>query len=156
GCGSFVLLLFLRVGCRKFRHDVSRMFAPAKPRPLFRLALALLLAASVVPAQAATPRPLAVVSFGFVDTSSEPSDQTAVHKTRLQAMMKPLQDKLAASGRFRILAVACTPEPCSGDADVERELADAKAAGAEWALLGTVDKTSTLILSMPIQVLDVR
>ena len=124
----------------------------------FRVVLpVLLLLAALLPAVAATAaaeRPLAVVGFNFVDTSGEAKDQTAAHAARLSAMMETLQSKLAASGRFRIIAFACTPQPCTAEPDVDGALAEARKAGADWTLVGTVRKTSTLILDMPVQVID--
>ena len=117
----------------------------------------LLLLAGLFPAGAgwaATERPLAVVGFNFVDTSGEAKDQTAAHAARLSAMMETLQSKLAASGRFKIIALACTPQPCTVEPDVDAAMAEARKAGADWTLLGTVRKTSTLILDMPVQVID--
>ena len=127
----------------------------ASPR---RLILSLLmLLAGLLPAgaaRAATERPLAVVGFNFVDTSGEVKDQTAAHAARLSAMMETLQSKLAASGRFKIIALACTPMPCTAEPDVDTAMAEARKAGADWTLVGTVRKTSTLILDMPVQVID--
>ena len=117
----------------------------------------LLLLAALLPAgtaRAATERPLAVVGFNFVDTSGEAKDQSAAHAARLSAMMETLQSKLAASGRFKVIALACTPEPCTAEPDVDGALSEARKAGADWVLVGTVRKTSTLILDMPVQVID--
>ena len=119
--------------------------------------LLLLLMAALLPAGAAravAERPLAVVGFNFVDTSGEAKDQSAAHAARLSALMETLQSKLAASGRFKIIALACTPQPCTAEPDVDGALAEARKAGADWTLLGTVRKTSTLILDMPVQVID--
>ena len=124
----------------------------------FRVVLSvLLLLAALLPAvaaRAAAERPLAVVGFNFVDTSGEAKDQTAAHAARLSAMMETLQGKLAASGRFKIIALACMPQPCTAEPDVDGALAEARKAGADWTLVGTVRKTSTLILDMPVQVID--
>ena len=84
------------------------------------LVLAALLPAGI--ARAAAERPLAVVGFNFVDTSGEAKDQSAAHAARLSAMMETLQSKLAASGRFKIIALACTPEPCTAEPDVDGAL----------------------------------
>ena len=116
------------------------------------LVLAALLPAGI--ARAAAERPLAVVGFNFVDTSGEAKDQSAAHAARLSAMMETLQSKLAASGRFKIIALACTPEPCTAEPDVDGAMAEARKAGADWTLVGTVRKTSTLILDMPVEVID--
>src|SRR6516162_869037 len=126
------------------------------PRHRFILPVLLLLA-GLLPAATSTEaaeRPLAVVGFNFVDTSGEARDQSAAHAARLSAMMETLQGKLAASGRFKIIALACMPQPCTAEPDVDGALAEARKAGADWVLVGTVRKTSTLILDMPVQVID--
>jgi hypothetical protein len=119
--------------------------------------LPVLLLLTLVPAGASTaaaPRALAVAGFNFVDTSGEVKDQSAAHAARLAALMTTLQGKLTDSGRFRVIALACTPAPCTAEPDVDQELAEARKAGADWAVLGSVRKTSTLILEMPVQVVD--
>ena len=128
--------------------------------PRYRLVLPLLLLlAALLPAaaaRAAAKRPLAVIGFNFVDTSGEAKDQSAAHAARLAALMETLQSKLTASGRFRVIAFACTPEPCTAEPDVDAALAEARKAGADWTLVGAVRKTSTLILDMPVQVIDMK
>src|SRR5215469_13036572 len=95
------------------------------PPGRFVLPLLLLLAALLPAGAAATERPLAVIGFNFVDTSGEVTDQSAAHAARLSALMETLQEKLAASGRFKIIAFACTPEPCTAEPDVDGALAEA-------------------------------
>jgi hypothetical protein len=127
----------------------------ASPRRLV-LPVLLLLAALLPAGTAAAERPLAVVGFNFVDTSGEVTDQSAAHAARLSALMATLQEKLAASGRFKIIAFACTPEPCTAEPDVDGAIDEARKAGADWTLVGTVRKTSTLILDMPVEVIDMK
>lgn len=121
------------------------------------LAIPVLLTAWLLPrgaALAAEPRPLAVVAFNFVDTSAEAKDQSAAHAARLAALMQTLGAKLAEGDKLRVIALPCTPEPCTADPDVDGAVEAARKAGADWVLLGSVRKTSTLILEMPVQVID--
>jgi hypothetical protein len=103
----------------------------------------LLLAALFLPplAHAAGPATLAVVPFAVVDTSGEPGDQRAAHAARLQAMMGTIRGELAGSG-----VVAPVAAGDAAPAGQEEAIAAARAAGASHALLGVVQKTSTLVL----------
>ena len=122
------------------------------------LAILLLLAVGLLlprgPALAAEPPALAVVGFNFVDTSAEAKDQSAAHAARLAALMQTLEAKLAEGGKLRIIALPCMPAACTADPDTDGAVDAARKAGAEWVLLGSVRKMSTLILDMPVQVID--
>ena len=122
------------------------------------LAILLLLAAALLlprgAALAAEPHALAVVGFNFVDTSAEAKDQSAAHAARLAALMQTLEAKLAEGGKLRVVALPCTPAPCTADPDIDGAVDAARKSGAEWVLLGSVRKMSTLILEMPVQVID--
>ena len=120
------------------------------------LAILLVLAMGLLPrgAFAAEPPALAVVGFNFVDTSAEAKDQSAAHAARLSALMQTLDAKLAEGGKLRVIALPCTPAPCTADPDTDGAVDAARKAGAAWVLLGSVRKMSTLILDMPVQVID--
>jgi hypothetical protein len=118
-----------------------------------------LLALGLLPwgdAFAAEPHALAVVGFNFVDTSAEAKDQSAAHATRLAALMETLEVKLAEGGKLRVTALPCTPAPCTAEPDIDGAVEAARKAGADWVLLGSVRKMSTLILEMPVQVIDLE
>ena len=103
-----------------------------------------------------TPR-VAFFGFQFINTSLEPTSPAEAERVRMLDDM--LQQKLNASGRFRIISlspelrakVAAGPEisNCNG---CERDLA--QEAGADWAAWGTVQKVSNLILNINVYMED--
>jgi hypothetical protein len=82
---------------------------------------------------------LAVADFSFLDTSGEPTDQTAAHAQRLADFMTALRRDLAADGRFRLVLAP------KADETPEALVEAAKAAGAEFLVLGGIHKLSTLV-----------
>ncbi len=56
---------------------------------------------------------IAVIDFGYVDTSGEERDQRKEHETRLGNFMRALRDDLAKGGSFGLVTPACGPKPCS-------------------------------------------
>lgn len=125
-----------------------------RPRRRLPLALALLLAAAA-PA-AAEPRGVALIDFTYSDTSGEPRDQTAEHRTRLRAFMDALAHDLAASGRLRVVVPRCDPEPCALTAGAVPELAGAaQRAGADLLVVGGIQKMSTLVQWAKVEVVSI-
>ncbi len=100
---------------------------------------------------------IAVIDFGYVDTSGEERDQRKEHEARLEAFMSALRSDLAQRGSFQLVTPACTPGPCaltgSGVGDI---LAAARAAGAEMLLIGGVHKMSTLVQWAKIKAIDTK
>jgi hypothetical protein len=98
---------------------------------------------------------LAIIDFTYVDTSGEPTDQTAAHQRRLQALVAALRRDLAAEGQFHIVPVSCGPVPCTDDgvapADLMRAASDA---GAKMLVIGGIHKQSTLIQWAKVQTID--
>ena len=71
--------------------------------------------------------------------------------------MNRLRSDLAAGGKFRIIDIACNDRPCTtAPGDFDQALEQARKAGAAFVLFGAVQKTSTLILSLPVRVIDPR
>jgi len=100
---------------------------------------------------------VAVLPFGFVDTSFEPEDQTAAHARRLAAMSSGLADALAASGEYRVVALAegdkahlCPPE------DPNCALERARRDGADLVVAGGVQKISTMATRVWLGIFDTR
>src|SRR5262245_52025436 len=61
-----------------------------------------------------------VDDFIYIDTSNEPTDQTAVHERRLRAFMTALRDDVTADRRFELVPSSCasncpTEGPALGD-----------------------------------------
>lgn len=117
------------------------------------VAFTLVSASLVAPATAAedTGRAaLAVLPIKLLDTSQEPTDQSAEHARRLAAMAETLARDLKRTGAFedtvlidrQAIIQACPQETpaCL--------LAAAKARGATFAFVGVVQKSSMLIMQM--------
>ena len=121
------------------------------------LAFAIVIAAGLARAedQRTAPVPIAVVDFDYVDTSGEVRDQRVEHEARLQTFMRAIRDDLAGSGHYRIVALACSQDPCAagGSAQLMR---DARSAGATLLLYGGIHKESTLIQWMKVEAVEVE
>jgi hypothetical protein len=102
---------------------------------------------------------VAFLGFQLINTSLEPTTPAEVQRIR---MLEDLfQQKLGASGRFKIVPIppdlrqeiAAGPEisNCNG---CQRDLA--LKAGADWAAWGTVQKVSNLILNINVYMEDAR
>lgn len=106
----------------------------------------------VFPAHATT---LGVMPVKMLDTSGEVADQSVAHNTRIVAIKKALEHDLA--DRYskvvmipaRDVAAVCPVE------DPQCLLDAAAAAGADKALFVSIVKTSTLIMRMYVQIVDV-
>ena len=107
--------------------------------------------ADVAPTQ---PAALAVLNLDYVDTSGEPTDQTAVHQRRAADFVNALQRDLAANDQYRIVPISCGSAPCDPAMDPSELQKAARAAGAKLVLLGGVHKMSTLIQNAKIQIAD--
>jgi hypothetical protein len=100
---------------------------------------------------------LAVAEIQYVDTSGEVIDQTADHQRRLRAFEAALRSDLAANGKLRSVALDCPPNACSvGDIDANQLAGKAEAAGADFLLVGSFHKMSTLVQWAKFDMIDVR
>jgi len=127
---------------------------------LFVACIASTLALGVATASAqqisAAPVTVAVADFDFRDPSAGTSDRDTVHQERLRAFAKLIRDELTNSGRYRAVALACKQPPCSaGETDADTMVGDAKAAGARLLMFGGIQKLSTLIQYLKVEVVDV-
>ena len=104
---------------------------------------------------AITATAVAIIDFAYVDTSGEPTDQTAVHRERLQTFMTTLRRDVAAEGRFRPVPVACEPPSCTdgspAPADLPRIASDS---GARILITGGIRKQSTLVQWAQVGIVD--
>jgi Protein of unknown function (DUF2380) len=103
---------------------------------------------------ATQPVPLAVLDLDYVDTSGEPTDQTAAHQRRAADFVSALQRDLAANGQYRVVPMSCGSGPCEPAMNSAELQKAARAAGARFVLLGGVHKMSTLVQWAKIQVAD--
>jgi len=100
---------------------------------------------------------IAVIDFGYVDTSGEERDQRKEHETRLGNFMRALRDDLAKGGSFGLVTPACGAKPCSlAGSTVTDLLAAAREAGADILLIGGVHKMSTLVQNAKVAAIDAR
>lgn len=122
---------------------------------LFITALALCL--SAVPLRAAPPEPIAttILDLDYVDTSGESKDQTAEHARRVRDFSQALGRDLAASGKFRIVPIACGDRPCSPRDAMDELQSAARAAGVRLVVFGGVHKMSTLVQWAKIKIADI-
>jgi Protein of unknown function (DUF2380) len=107
--------------------------------------------ADVAPTQ---PVALAVLNLDYVDTSGEPTDQTAAHHRRAADFVSALQRDLAANGQYRVVPMSCGSAPCEPVMNPVELQKAARAAGARFVLLGGVHKMSTLVQWAKIQIAD--
>ena len=117
---------------------------------------------AAVPAQAAGPPTLLVLPLDMVDISGEIPPRTKEHNDRLAALTQYLARSLAESGSYAIAdATPIAAEidearsaqrlgDCNG---CERDLA--RLVHADRVLTGELDKVSTLIGSLRLQIIDV-
>lgn len=109
-----------------------------------------------VPARAASPLPIAVVDFDYIDTSGEVQDQADKHRAFIAAFVSAIRDDLAHSEKYRVVAFPCEPEACSiAQLDSATLLGKARDAGASLLLYGGIHKASTLVQWAKVQVVDV-
>ena len=100
---------------------------------------------------------LAVAEIHYVDTSGEVIDQSADHRRRLRAFEASLRRDLTASGKLRSVLLDCPPNACSvGDIDAKELTGRAQAAGADFLLISSFHKMSTLVQWAKFDMIDVR
>jgi hypothetical protein len=114
--------------------------------------------AAEVAADQTLPR---VAFFGFQLINTSPQPTTPEERQRIRMLDDTFQQKLDASGRFKMVSIpselsdkiAAAPEisNCNG---CERDFA--LEAGADWAAWGTVQKVSNLILNINVYIEDAR
>jgi hypothetical protein len=90
------------------------------PRALSAVVLAILLALCLLPERTSgvgeNSYPIiAVVDFAYSDTSGEPRNQLAEHEARLKSFTEALRADLGTHRHYRVIAVSCTRDSCSGD-----------------------------------------
>jgi hypothetical protein len=120
------------------------------------IALLIVLLIPALPAHAATRA--AVFDIELQDTSGEQNAPS--HAGRIQATTEALRRELAETGKYEIVDLGADAERI-GKLGFQRSCVTcfmdiARERGAEVAVFGTVNKVSTLILSMEIKVLSVE
>jgi hypothetical protein len=122
------------------------------------VAAAVLCASPVRQVQAQSGPPvLAIAEIQYADTSGEVIDQSADHVRRLREFEASLRTDLAASGKVRNVALDCPPNACSvGDIVADQLLGKAQAAGAEYLLISSLHKMSTLVQWAKFDLVEVK
>ncbi len=91
----------------------------------------------------------------MLDTSGEVRDQSAAHSTRIVAINKALERDLAEQYSKIVMIPAQDVASVCPVEDPQCLLDIAAAAGADKALFVSIVKTSTLIMRMYVQIVDV-
>lgn len=118
-------------------------------------ALALGLALSLAAADARAEG-LVILPVKFLDTSQEKTDQAAAHAARAAAMATGLGADLDASyDSVTLVPPAAVAEGCASETP-ECLVGLARAHGADQALFVVIHKSSTLIMQIFAQLLDVK
>jgi len=107
-------------------------------------ALVGLLMLFVAQSSASEPITIAVLPFGFLDTSSEPRDQRAEHEARLELLSQELHQLLAEGDRFEVVPFKndCLPE------DSDCIIENARKADIDLLLAGAIHKGSSMLIAM--------
>ncbi|MBS7545032.1 DUF2380 domain-containing protein [Ancylobacter oerskovii] len=103
----------------------------------------------------ASSRTVAIADFQYIDTSGEARDQKADHASRLEAFMTALHRDLAASDMFRVVPLPCRPCVLT-DGNAAKIAGMAQKAGAEFLLVGGIQKMSTLVQWAKVALIDLR
>jgi hypothetical protein len=123
------------------------------------LAAAIVLSTGPVrPSQAQEVSPaFAVAEIDYADTSGEVIDQSADHTRRLRTFEAALRSDLAAGGKLRSVTLDCPPNACSvSDITAAQLVGKAEVAGADFLLVGSFHKMSTLIQWAKFEMIDVK
>jgi uncharacterized protein DUF2380 len=91
---------------------------------------------------------VAVEDFGYVDTAGEPTDQSAVHQTRLSAFMSALKRDVGEDQRYRVV-----PPRNEGLAPLDRNRSTGDD-GPRIRIAGSIHKMSTLVQFANVTVID--
>ncbi|MGQ4273369.1 DUF2380 domain-containing protein [Terrihabitans sp. B22-R8] len=111
--------------------------------------------AALLPAPAHAASGVLVADFDYTDTSGELSDQTAAHAKRLKILADTIREELS-NHSIPAQPLACGKPICSlreGGGALLRTIA--KTADAEYLVYGDVQKMSTLIGWIKIEMIDV-
>jgi hypothetical protein len=104
-------------------------------------------------AQAAGPLTVAVAEFDYVDTSGEPTDQTAAHRARVADFAARVRQQLTAQG-YEVRLLSCAEACTAATASPTGLAAEARKAGARLVVAGGIHKMSTLIQFGEVQLVD--
>jgi hypothetical protein len=133
-----------------------RWSSPAAWRAVVFAVLAFAFCVGAFGAEPSDRATIAVLEFDYLDSSGEPTDQTAMHRAQLATFTRSIRSDLESSGRYRVAPLTCDPDPCSTDVtEIRNIVASARKAGIEYVLLGGFHKASTLVQWARAQVIDV-
>ncbi len=108
-------------------------------------------------AHSASPPAVAVADFDYVDTSGEPTDQTAKHVALVTAFGELLRDDLSGRGDYRVLPIDCAQHPCTAASmPTDDFVAAARQSGARFVVYGGIRKMSTLVQWGEVELVDIQ
>ncbi|SON56871.1 hypothetical protein HDIA_3330 [Hartmannibacter diazotrophicus] len=107
--------------------------------------------------QAARAETVAFMPIKFLDTSAEPKDQTADHDRRLRAMTESLHSYLASRPSTEVVAISRDElDATCANPTTDCILKMASDQKADYVFLASIQKTSTLITQMWVDIVDLE
>jgi hypothetical protein len=101
------------------------------------------------------PPAIAVVDFDFLDTSGEAGEEAAEHDAQLALFRAAVESEL--EGKLEVLRLPCSANGCRpSNTEPELLVTQAREAGAEFLVFGSVHKVSTLIQNLQVEALDLE
>ena len=108
-------------------------------------------------AWSASPISVAIADFAYIDTSGEPTDQTAKHDALVTAFGERLRGDLGGNGDYRVLPFDCAQRPCTAASmPADDFVAAARQSGAQFVVFGGIRKMSTLVQWGRVELVDVK
>lgn len=103
----------------------------------------------------AETKTIAVIPFGFIDTSGEARDQSSDHARRRTTFLDLLNQHFREGNSFNVILL-----PELEHFNISRDLSSAakvvQTSGADYMLIGQIKKMSTLVGQIKFAVIDVR
>jgi hypothetical protein len=98
---------------------------------------------------------VAVIDFDYLDTSGEVKERSAEHAAQLALFRSAVEKEL--EGKLSVLQLPCSANGCRpSNTDPEVLVTQARQAGAEFLVFGSVHKVSTLIQNLQVEALDLE
>lgn len=133
----------------------ERTRAPAAMASLLMAIPGFLAVANTAHGEPADSPAVAVVDFDFLDTSGEGGVGAVDHDAYLALFRAAVEKEL--EGKLGVLRLPCSANGCRpSNTEPELLVAQAREAGAEFLVFGSVHKVSTLIQNLQVEALDLE